>query len=306
MMRRVSAGLLAAALTLPTPVAHAAETPTVYATPQAAVEALVAGLQAEDREAVIDAFGSNALDVISSGSASRDRLIWGRFLELYQQGYNFQPVEDMTLELQVGPDNWPMPIPLVEGPDGWFFDAAAGRDEIIDRRIGFNELSVMEILEAYVDIQFEYRMVDHDDDGIMEFAWHVLSSEDERDGLYWPRDDSPMGDLFAKASAEGYEIDGEEEAPQPFYGYLFHIFNSQGPNAPGGERDYMIDGSQVVSHAIIAVPAGYGDSGIMSFMIGENGILLEADLGDDEEVVQAALQTFDPDDRWTVVEEDEE
>ncbi|XDA97015.1 DUF2950 family protein [Sulfitobacter sp. LCG007] len=281
----------------------AAEAPAVYPTPQDAVEALADGLEAQDRDAVIAVFGSDALDVISSGSDPRDRLVWGRFLELYRNGYSFEPVDDSTIELLVGEDDWPMPIPLVKGAEGWFFDAAAGREEILARRIGFNELSVMEILEAYVDLQLEYRMVDHDGDGIMEFAWHILSTEDAREGLYWPGDESPLGDLMARASAEGYEVDGDEESPQPFYGYLFHIFNAQGPSAKGGERDYMIDGDQVVSHAMIAVPAQYGETGVMSFMIAENGILLEADLGADEGTVTAALQAFDPDERWTVVED---
>ncbi|MDW4497229.1 DUF2950 family protein [Sulfitobacter sp. D35] len=302
MVRLLSAAAIAAVLSSPV---TAAEDPATFDTPQAALDALIAALEASDRDGVIAVFGTEAVDVISSGSAPRDRLVWERFMELYKEGYSFEPQEDGSVELLVGEDDWPMPVPLIENDAGaWYFDAVAGREEIDARRIGFNELSVMELMEAYVDLQAEYRLVDYDEDGVMEFAWHIISSPDEKDGLYWPEEDSPLGDIFARAAAVGYEIDGEEQDPEPFYGYLFHVFNSQGPNAPGGEMDYIINGNQVVSHALIAVPADYGHTGIMSFMIGENGILLEADLGEDDETVNAALQAFDPDDRWTEVEED--
>ncbi|UOM36429.1 DUF2950 family protein [Acuticoccus sp. I52.16.1] len=289
---------------LPLGGAHA--TPATYDSPEAAVEAVVAALEAQSRDDLLAAFGSESEDVIFSDDPARDRQDWGDFLASYK-AMNRIVVEGDTAILNIGEDQWPVPIPIVHAPDGtWSFDAEAGREELTARRIGENELDVIELLRAYVRVQAAFRQIDYDGDGVMEFAGAILSDPGERNGLYWPQEDgapeSPIGDFIARASSQGYSIGGEEVEPDPYFGYYYRILEGQGDAAPGGAFDYMINGNMVAGHAILAFPSAYGESGIMSIMVGENGVVYEADLGEDTLERAGAIETFDPTDEWSVLE----
>lgn len=286
--------------------ALAAEQAARFATPDAAVAAVVAALEARDRDALLEVFGTDAEDVVFTDEPVRDREIWGAFLAAYAEMHRVARQEDGNAVLYIGRDQWPFPVPLVETDGGWQFDAAAARDEILHRRIGRNELEVIDLLAGYVGVQSDYRRVDYDGDGVMEFAASILSTPGARDGLYWPPEpgapESPVGDLFARAAAEGYSLDDVDTDPEPFSGYYFRILTAQGENAPGGAFDYVVNGNMVGGHALLAVPAAYGESGIMSFMVAENGVVLEADLGEDTLAIAGDIAAYDPSAGWRPVE----
>jgi hypothetical protein len=213
-------------------------------------------------------------------------------------------------KLEMGPDLWPFPAAIVKDGAGWHFDAESARDEVLMRRIGQNELDVIDLLHGYVTAQATYRATDPDGDGLRTFADAIISDAGQRDGLYWPDEPdapvSPIGDFMARAAADGYNFDGTDQEPDPYLGYYYRVLTRQGESAPGGAMDYMVGGHMVAGHALIAVPADYGDTGIMSFMVGEDDVVYEADLGEDTLNVAAAIDSFNPGDGWAPVTADEE
>jgi Protein of unknown function (DUF2950) len=279
----------------------------VFETPDAATEAVVGALEARDRTGLIEIFGPENEDVILSGDDPADREAWGEFLADYRTLHRLA-VDDGVATLYVGRDQWPFPAPLVESAAGWQFDAAAAREEVLLRRIGENELDVIELMDGYVRAQDAYRASDPDGDGLRTFAAGVLSSPGTRDGLYWPDEpgtpESPVGDFMARAAADGYSVDGEDTDPDPFHGYYFRVLQKQGANAPGGALDYMVNGHMLAGHALLAFPSAYGDTGIMSFMVGEGGVVYEADLGEATLEAAGAIDSFDPGEAWSPVEPD--
>jgi hypothetical protein len=281
--------------------------PAAYPTPEAAAEDLVAALQAQDRAALVTIFGPESEDLISSGDPERDAEAREEFLAAYGTFHQIAPAGDNRAELQIGRSLWPFPVALANTDAGWRFDVAGSRDEILARRIGMNELDVIELMHRAVAVQATFRQTDYDGDGVMEFASSILSSPGQRDGLYWPPEegtpDSPIGAFMAQAAADGVNIDGVDQAPVPFLGYFFRILTRQGDAAPGGAYDYMVAGNMVAGHALLAYPAEHGDSGIMSFMISENGQIYEADLGDGTLEAAGAIDSFNPGEGWTAVTE---
>ncbi|WP_168201425.1 DUF2950 domain-containing protein [Qingshengfaniella alkalisoli] len=275
-----------------------------YDTPEAALEALIDALDSEEPiDAAAAVVGEGSADLLSTGDPKLDdenRLL---FVEMYGEGHRFEIDPSGPVVLHLGDEDWPFPIPLTRTDSGkWGFDVEAGRDEMALREIGGNELDVIDLMRAYVLLQAEYRLIDADGDGVMEFAGHILSSEGTRDGLFWPeRDDSPVGDLVAQAAATGYTTEDGVQEPEPYLGYYYHILTEQGENAPGGAMSYVINGNQVAGHALLAYPAEYGVTGITSFMVSENGIVLEADLGEDTLSIANAIESFDPDGAWVPV-----
>ncbi|MEM9221943.1 MAG: DUF2950 family protein [Pseudomonadota bacterium] len=301
-MKRALLTLVAATL----PLGPALAEPTAFDSPEAAVSTVIEALGAADREALIAAFGPEHEDVILSGDIARDRADWTDFITAYNEMHRIA-VEGDTATLYIGIDQWPSPIPIVRGPDGsWRFDAEAGRDEISSRRIGENELDIIDLLRAYVRVQAAYRQIDYDGDGVMEFASSILSDEGERNGLYWPPEpgtpESPIGDFVARASAAGYSVDGQAVEPEPYLGYYFIMLDRQGANAPGGEREYAVNGEMVAGHALLAFPSAYGETGIMTLMVGENGVVYEADLGEETIDKALAIESYDPGEEWIIVE----
>ena len=280
--------------------AFASDAPATYGSPQEALDALIAAL---GTGTALEVFGEAAQDLLSTGNAERDAENRDAFLLLYEDGYRFRNDGPDTVVVLLGATSWPFAVPLSRGDAGWFFDAEAGREELLFRRIGLNELDTIDMMRAYVEAQAMFRSVDQDGDGVMEFAPALLSSAPSvRDGLFWGDADSILGERIALASLEGYN-DGTEDRPaEPFGGYYYRILTSQGDAAPGGAMDYMMGDHLMGGHAMLAVPAAYGDSGIHSFIIAENGVLYQADLGEDTLGTAATLTSFDPTDGWTVVE----
>jgi hypothetical protein len=279
--------------------------PATFATPEDAVGAFVEALTAQDHPALLRVFGPESEDLIGSGDARRDADARAQFLAA-QAAYS-ELVDDGEGRkvLQVGDTRWPFPVTLVAVEGGWRFDPDAARDEILSRRIGENELDVIAVMRRAVEVQAAFRSIDYDGDGVMEFAGAILSDPGQRNGLYWPDEmgepRSPIGAFVAQAAADGISIDGVDQAPQPYLGYYFRILTRQGPAAPGGALDYFVGGNMVAGHALLAYPAEPGATGVMSFLVGENGIVYEADLGEDTLDVAAAILVYDPDERWRVV-----
>jgi hypothetical protein len=279
--------------------------PTSFASPEDAVSALVIALEAGDRPGILAIFGEENLDVVSTGDPAEDREIWGDFLDGAQEQARIDMVSPDLATLFVGRDLWPFPAPLVRSAAGWAFDAEAAREEVLMRRIGRHELAVIEVLRRANGIQSIYRRFDHDGDGVMEFASGILSSPGARDGLYWPASAgglSPFDDRIARANLGGFAIDGQDVEPDPWEGYYFTILQAQGPAAPGGAYSYLVNGNMIAGYAVLAVPAIYGDTGIMSFMVGENGIVYEADLGEETLTRALGITAFDPGEEWEPVE----
>ncbi|MFY0661767.1 MAG: DUF2950 family protein [Shimia sp.] len=289
------------AIGLAVPIAATAQSPTSFATPQAAIDGMMTALQEGDQDATLQVFGADAKDLISTGNPRRDAANRAEILSLYQEGYRLQPAEDDGVVLLLGSEGWPFPIPIGKVEANWMFDVEAGRDEVLFRRIGLNELDVIEFMAVYVDIQAEYRLVDHDGDQVMEFAPSFLSSEGTRDGLFWADEDSPLGARVALASLDGYSIGDTDTGAEPFGGYYYRILDKQSAAAPGGALNYVSDGNMVSGHALLAVPSDYGNTGIHSFMVSENGLVLEADLGEDSLEKAFAITSYDPTADWLPV-----
>ncbi len=299
--------LLTSGLTALVPPPAAAE-PLAFETPEAAVDAVAAAVEAGDGPGLIAVFGEENADLVTTGEHAQDVDIWGGFLRDYRARSELLDDGSGRVELLVGRDLWPFPAPLTRSDAGtWSFDAASAREEILFRRIGRNELNVIDLLHGYVLAQREFRTIDHDGDGVPAFANAILSDDGARNGLYWPPEpgtpESPIGEFVARASAEGYRFDGEDQAPEPYLGYLYQILTAQGDHAPGGAYDYMVSGHMLAGHALLAWPAEYGETGIMTFMVGESGVIYEADLGEDTAGVVDGITAFDPGDGWSVVEE---
>ncbi|WP_223421248.1 DUF2950 family protein [Tateyamaria pelophila] len=272
---------------------------TGYATTEALANALASAIRTQSAEQMESLFGSEAVEIMPSGETFEERLILQSFIDAFDQEHFVQEIYGQYGVLLIGEDNWAFPMPMIRGEDGlWIFDVEEGLQEMVHRAIGRNELETVEVLKSYVAAQAEYKRTDWDGDGVLEFATAVISDEGQKNGLYWPGDDSPAGELFARASANGYVADGEEQGPEPYEGYIYRMFSSQTDAAPGGAMDYFVNGHQIAGHAALAVPAEYGVTGIMSFMVSENGIILEKDLGEDGLELSYDMESFDPGEGW--------
>jgi hypothetical protein len=303
--RRAALGAPGLALLLATGPLPAAAEPAIFASPEAAVAAVVEAIEARDAGGLVAVFGPENEDVVLTGDLEDDRETWRAFLAGYRAFHRIEQEDDGAATLYIGRDVWPFPAPLVRGEDGWAFDAAAAREEVRLRRIGQNELDVIDLMRGYVRAQAAYRAADPDGDGLPTFASGILSAPGTRDGLYWPpgpdAPQSPIGDFMARAAADGYSFDGIDQEPEPYLGYYFRLLTRQGPSAPGGAMDYLLNGRMVAGHALLAFPGGYGESGVMSFMVGEAGVVYEADLGEDTLAVAGAIKSFDPGAGWSPV-----
>ncbi len=276
-------------------------TAPVYPTPQAALETFVAALTQNDAEAALNAIDPAAGDLVQADTPAAMAEAMQDLLGLYAAGYRFVPQDD-GVTIVLGEDAWPFPVSLRKNPNGWSFDTETARTEIRNREIGAAELGAIDILRTYVDIQTQYRKTDHDGDGVLEFAASLISSEGRRDGLYWPGGDSPVGDVAARASLDGFSQNGTDATAEPLGGYYFRILDAQGPQAPGGAMSYLVNGNMVAGHAALAVPAHYGVSGINSFLVSETGTVYQADLGPDTLALAFGLVAFDPGPAWQAVE----
>ncbi|MGO4222641.1 DUF2950 domain-containing protein [Lysobacter sp. TAF61] len=267
--------------------------PTQEAAAQALVDAL--GTDKVDEARLGAILGPDWLVYVPRGSVERSDV--DAFLTRYREKHSFQTPAAGRAILAVGKDTWTLPVPLEKKPAGWAFNVKAGEPEIRARRIGRNELDAVQAVLAYHDAQMDYAAVDRDGDGVLEYAQKFLSSDDMHDGLYWPEengiDDSPLGPLFGDDTPDG-----------EWHGYKYRILTSQGPSAPGGQYDYLIGDSMSRGFAVIAWPARYADTGVMSFMISHEGEVFEKDMGPDSEKTAEAMKQFDPDSSWKEVPTD--
>jgi len=277
-----------------------------FSSPQQAVAALVRALQADDDADLLVILGPGSEDLTSSGDKVADQNSRARFLKAYEKKNSVVRENEGRAVLFVGDKDYPFPIPIVLKGDSWIFDTGAGKDEILNRRIGRNELHTIEVMQAYTDAQREYACIPRSGEG-PEFAQKLASSEGMKDGLYWPagedEEESPFGPLIARATEEGYEGGLDREPPEAFHGYYFKILKGQGEHAKGGAFDYVADGKMVLGFGLLAYPAKYGVSGIMTFSINQEGEIYEKDLGEDTGIAASAITVFDPDDTWRKYQE---
>jgi len=309
-LRSLSATVaLLIALALPTAFPATAGEPAgqkSFASPQQAVEALVAAVRDDDNAQLVAILGPGSEDLVSSGDEVADRNGRQRFLKAYEETNRLERENEARAILLLGGKDYPFPLPIVRRGEAWLFDTRAGRVEILNRRIGRNELHTIEVMQAYTDAQREYAGRVRNGAG-GEFAQKFASAEGKRDGLYWEaaegEEESPFGPLIARAAEEGYmeELDGD--LPDPFHGYYFKILKTQGEHAEGGAFDYVADGRMVLGFALVAWPARYGVTGITTFIVNQEGVIFEKDLGKDTATKAAAMTVFDPDDTWREYQE---
>jgi hypothetical protein len=276
---------------------------TMFASPEDAGKGLLDAAKSGDQNAILAIFGPGSKEIISSGNAAEDKATVDKFVAAYDVMHRWRKMPDDGQILIIGADNFAFPIPLKKNSSGeWFFDTAAGADEILSRRIGRNELAVIDICGALADAEAEYFSQRLADGKTKQYAVKFISDAGQKNGLYWDSPEgqpkSPLGPLVAFATTEGYSV--KPDAHTPFHGYYFHMLTGQGSQAPGGAKDYVVDGKMVRGYAFVAYPAEYGNSGIMTFIISQDGILLQKDLGKTTAETAAAMTKFDPDPTWTV------
>ncbi|HYK90661.1 MAG TPA: DUF2950 domain-containing protein [Acidobacteriota bacterium] len=288
------------------------EKQATFATPEEAMQAIVEAGKAKDRTALGKVLGPD-VEKLLSGDEVADRKDLEDFAAAVQESAQVRKVDDSRYTLLIGKDNWPYPIPISRAGDGWYFDMKAGIEEILNRRIGENELSAIATCRAYAVAQWEYFTEgDWDNDGVAEYAQRFLSSPGKHDGLFWETTEdakaSPLGKLVAAARAQGYgpgntagggAATGERH---PYHGYYFKILTRQGSHAPGGKYSYIINGNMIAGYALIAYPDKWGNSGIMTFIVNQQGRVYQKDLGPETVKVAGAMVDYDPDPSWKLVE----
>jgi len=270
-----------------------------FNSPDDAAAALASAVKSGTRPDLLKVLGTGGEDIIDSGDEVADKAAREKFLAAYDAKHAVK-VDGKKASLILGADDFPFPIPLVHAKAGWEFDTDQGRREILYRRIGRNELDAIQTSLAFVDAENEYADKDRGD-GVGVYAQRIVSSPGKKDGLYWPSDnnDSPLGQLAADASAEGYKAGSE---PQPYHGYYYRILTRQGASAPGGALNYVVKGKMIGGFALVAYPADYGNSGVMTFIVSHSGTIYQKDLGEDTEARARSMTSFDPDKSWTKVE----
>jgi hypothetical protein len=277
-----------------------------FATPDEAGAALQAAAKSGDKSAIIGILGADSKEILSSGDAVEDKNDVAAFVKAYDVMHRWRKMGDGGETLLVGYTNYPFPIPLKQSRSGeWFFNTAAGREEIIDRRIGRNELDIIDVCNTMASAQAQYYSHAHDGTAARQYAQKFISDPGKHNGLYWdsPLDQpqSPLGPLAAFATPEGYNV--KLGAHTPFHGYYFHMLKGQTGKAPDGAKEYVVNGKMTGGFALVAYPAEYGNSGVMTFMINQDGVLLQKDLGKSTSEAATAMTEFDPDSGWNIVGE---
>jgi len=273
-----------------------------FKTPDEAASALATAVRSGERKNVLTVLGREGEDIVSSGDEVEDAAARQRFLAAYDARHQVTTDGDKATVI-VGPEDFPLPIPLVRKNGEWRFDTVAGRREILYRRIGRNEIDAIEACLAYVDAQNDYAEKDRTGSGVGVYAERIVSRPGKMDGLYWPasqgEEQSPLGELVAEASSEGYRLGGERA---PFHGYYFKILTRQGPAAPGGALDYVAHGSMIGGFALVAYPADYGNSGVMTFLVSHAGTVYQKNLGEHTAQLAEHMSAFNPDNTWKKAE----
>jgi hypothetical protein len=270
----------------------------IFSSPKEAVDFLAASVKANDEKGMLAALGPAGKELISSGDEVEDRRNREKFINSYEEMNRLEEKGATTLLLHIGKNDWTMPIPIVKRNGKWLFDTHSGKQEILNRRIGRNELRVMETLHAYVNAQHEYAVRDCAMCGKVVFAQRLISSPGKRDGLYWEAKEgekaSPLGPLVANADKEGYD----NADLSPFHGYYFRILKGQGRHAEGGAYSYLVNGEMILGFAMVAWPAEYGNSGVMTFIVNQKGDIHQKSLGKGTKKRAEAMKLYDPDKSW--------
>lgn len=307
-VRPAAVALLVLLFIAPTTDAAPPSDRTHYGSPEEALNALKQAAAADDRETLRSLFGPEVA-LIASGDPAQDAADLKSFAGRLEKVANLVRDSDDRVLLHVGVEGFPFPVPIVRQDDVWYFNTEEGVDEILNRRVGENEFNAIRVCRGYVAAQYEYFALDRDADGMLEYAQRLASTPGKHGGLYWetgPSEQvSPLGPLVAAARAEGYTSPGAAagSATQPYHGYVYKLLTRQGKEAPGGEFDYVINGNMVAGFALIAYPAEWGSSGVMTFTVNANGKVYEKNLGENTVNVAASISAYDPDDTWRLAGE---
>ncbi len=285
--------------------AHAAAGPQTFATPQQAADALAAAWRSNSKPDLAKIFGPAGAKLVASGDEVADKNVKARLAAAYDTQHRIVGLGAQSALLLIGKDGFPFPIPLAKREDNaWYFDTEAGAEEILDRRIGRNELNAIRVCRAYVEAQRDYAAKDRTGTGMPAYATKIASSDAKHDGLYWEakpgEEPSPLGPLLAAAADEGYSTASGDRMLAPYHGYRYKILTGQGPHAPGKARSYIAGGRMTSGFALVAYPAQYGNSGVMTFIVNQNGIVFEKDLGRNTARIARQMTAYDPDGSWRV------
>jgi hypothetical protein len=277
-----------------------------FKTPEDAMKGLMDAAKSNDTKELLAIFGPAGKEIISSGDEVADKAGRENFIKDYEEKSRLEKETDMKVTLVVGNREWPFPIPIVKKGEAWVFDTKAGKEELLDRRIGRNELDTIQTCLAYVDAQREYAMKDRDSDKVREYAQKFWSTPGKKDGLHWETKEgepkSPFGALAAEAVQAGYTPKKPGDKPVPYHGYYYKILKAQGKNAPGGAYDYVIRKGMIGGFALVAYPAEYGASGVMTFIVNHDGVVYQKDLGKETGKIARVITKYDPDQTWKKVE----
>lgn len=295
---------LAMAAVYPAGAVLAGTSTAAFDTADAAVAALIGAARSDDpQQAIVEVLGDSGVEILDSGDPVADSARRARFVAAFEAAHKVESDGSGKSTLLIGADEYPFPIPLVETEGKWRWDTAAGLDAILTRRIGENELSTIEVMRAFADAQREYAASDRDGEG-PQYARRLKSREGRKDGLFWPavegEEPSPIGPLVAKAQLEGYSARGD--GTSSYHGYIYRMLYGQGRHATGGARDYIVNDRMIGGFALIAIPAEYANSGVMTFIISQDGDVYEQDLGPNTRKIGAGIKLFDPDASWRKVE----
>ncbi|HYM03779.1 MAG TPA: DUF2950 domain-containing protein [Stellaceae bacterium] len=272
-----------------------------FASPEEAVDALVAATRGNKTADLVKILGPSGRKLVFSGDRVADRKGRERFVSHYAEKHAIEKQSETMAILLVSAEDWPYPIPLVKQGDAWHFDTKAGAEEILNRRIGRNELNAIQVCGAIVDAEHDYASKDRTGAGYLEYAQKFMSSPGKRDGLFWPAtagEESPIGPLVVSARAEGYGPRGAHEKRSPYHGYYYRLLKQQGKDAPGGAYSYVVNGHMIGGFAVVAFPAKFGDSGVMTFIVSQDGLVYEKNLGHNTAAIARGMTTFNPDASW--------
>jgi hypothetical protein len=276
----------------------------IFSSPEEASNAIVTAVQSNDEKAMLDILGPDGKQIVSSGDETEDAHSRVDFVQRYQEMHRLVKEPNGATTLYIGAKNWPTPIPLVNKGNAWYFDTDAGKREILYRRIGRNEISTIRVCQELVAAEKEYHSTQHN-----EYAQKILSDEGQNNGLYWTAaaggPQSPIGPLVASAVAEGY-AKSRDDAPTPYHGYYYHILTRQGKNGPGGAKSYIVNGKMTEGFAFVAYPAEYRSSGVMTFIVGVDGVVYQKDLGKKTDAHAKDIKEYNPNSSWQKAEERQE
>jgi hypothetical protein len=275
-----------------------------FSSPDEATTAVVTAMKNNDEKLMLEILGPDGKHIVYSGDEVEDAQNRANFVERYQEMHRLVKEPDGSVVLYIGAKNWPTPVPIVKKGNAWFLDTDAGKKEILYRRVGRNEISTIKVCQELVAAQKEYYAAQHN-----EYAKQIFSDEGQHNGLYWKAADaepqSPIGPLVASAVAEGY-VKGKNGPPTPYRGYYYHVLTRQGKDAPGGAKSYIVNGKMTGGFAFLAYPAEYRSSGVVTFIVGPDGVVYQKDLGKKTAILGKAMKEYNPDSSWQKAGEDQE